>query len=242
MFALEKPPPTPPTGFESVLTFLVPCLADALQQRREASTKGAAKGRKKLSYHFWTKSKIKTYISKTREYRAKVKIQKDKLPIRNYNKGQRKYVWKWLPSIEEQRILDEVCMSICTFASSGVHAFPAFRTRLCCSRHSCWFSRVFFSGGGREKGRGGKEQEIQEGRGTHAPGADCLVHLPGPDSDCLQKAEGEDGEDGEEGMEDEGGDGGDDEEEEAGGGGGGGGGGDYEEEEFMFPGMSSDEA
>lgn len=73
-----------------------------------------AKPRKKETFHFWTKSKIKLYIAKTRAYRVKVKIQMEKAPIRNYNKGQRKYVWKWLPSVEEQRILDEVQFSLRT--------------------------------------------------------------------------------------------------------------------------------
>ena len=87
-------------------------------QRREISMKGMAKGRKKLVFHYWTKSKIKkwkearvAFRTKRRERRVMVKGQ-----LEGNNKGEIIHCWargwktkfvKWLPSIGEARKLAE---------------------------------------------------------------------------------------------------------------------------------------
>ena len=87
-------------------------------QRREISMKGMAKGRKKLVFHYWTKSKIKkwkesrvAFRTKRRERREMVKGQ-----LEGNNKGEIIHCWargwktkfvKWLPSIGEARKLAE---------------------------------------------------------------------------------------------------------------------------------------
>lgn len=91
-----------------VQILLLACtLIQSLQQKKDVSTKGAARGRTKPTYHFWTKTKIKTYIAKTRAYRVHVKKQIDAKPIRNYNRGEHRHQWKWLPSAYEKQLEDE---------------------------------------------------------------------------------------------------------------------------------------
>lgn len=75
-------------------------------KRQEVGLKGATKGRKKPTFHFWTKSKIKLYIKKEVAYRVHVRKQKAALPIKNFGRGWKTSNWKWLPSEFEKKEME----------------------------------------------------------------------------------------------------------------------------------------
>ena len=78
------------------------------QQRQEISMKGTAKGRKRPTFHFWTKTKIKAYLQSRRKYKEFERKQMEaKKQIRNFNRGEHRHEWKWLPSEYEQAQLDK---------------------------------------------------------------------------------------------------------------------------------------
>jgi len=88
-------------------------------QRKEISMKGFAKGRKKPVFHFWTKTKIKKFTEDRIAFRAKRRERKEKVKtqleggnkseiIHAFARGWKNKFSKWLPSIGEQRQIDEI--------------------------------------------------------------------------------------------------------------------------------------